>query len=210
MMRNITVGIDVGTQVTRVIVGEYRGGENRPVILGLGSAESRGLRHGYVVNRNEAIRSVSAALKEAERASKVKIRRAFASLGGVSLDSATAQGAVAITKGDGEVTELDLRRAIKESELSLGVFPNRKVIHVIPMKWKLDGKEIWGRAVGLKGEKLEVKTLFVTCLEQHLNDIVDIIEENGVEVVEVVASPLAAALISLTKRQKTEIGRAHV
>ena len=44
-MRNITVGIDIGTQSTRVIVGEYGSADNAPNIIGMGVAESRGVRH---------------------------------------------------------------------------------------------------------------------------------------------------------------------
>lgn len=203
MIRSITVGIDIGTQSTRVIVGEYGSGDSAPSIIGFGVSESRGMRHGYVNNKNEAIKSIQKAITEAERASKIKIRRAFASVGGLSLDSITANGSAIISKADGEVTELDIKKAIAESEESLGNISNRKILHTIPIKWKLDGKEVWGRPLGMKGLKLEVKTLFLTCLEQHLDELVEAIEETGVEVIDVVASPIAASLVSLTKRQKT-------
>ena len=202
-MRSITVGIDIGTHRNRVIVGEYAEGEHYPNVIGLGSTESRGIRHGYVANKAEAEKSIKNALSEAERSSKVKIRRAFVSVGGLSLESIAGNGSAIISKADGEVTELDIKKAIASSEESLGTLQNRKILHIIPVKWKLDGKEILGRAVGMKGLKLEVKTLFITCLEQHLNDLVEVIEEAGVEVIDVVASPIAASLVTLNKRQKT-------
>ncbi|OGZ04510.1 MAG: cell division protein FtsA [Candidatus Lloydbacteria bacterium RIFCSPHIGHO2_01_FULL_41_20] len=202
-MRSITVGIDIGTHGSRVIVGEYNDGESLPSVIGMGVSESRGLRHGYVTNKIEAEKSTRKALVEAERASKIKIRRAFASVGGLSLDSILGTGTAIISKADGEVTELDVKKAIAESEESLGTLQNRRILHTIPIKWKLDGKEILGRPVGMHGVKLEVKTIFITCLEQHLNDLVEVIEEAGVEVIDVVASPIAASLVTLNKRQKT-------
>lgn len=202
-MRNITVGIDIGTQSTRVIVGEYGSADNAPNIIGMGAAESRGIRHGYVNNKAEAQKCLGKALLEAERGSKIKIRRAFAAVGGLSLDSIMGTGLAVISKADDEVTDLDVKRAVAESEKSLGTLPNRRILHAVPVRWKLDGKEIWGRPIGMKGLKLEVKTLFVTCLEQHLNDMVEVIENSGVEVIDVVASPIAASLVTLTKRQKT-------
>ncbi|MEK7662356.1 MAG: cell division protein FtsA [Patescibacteria group bacterium] len=202
-MRNITVGIDVGTQSSRVIVGEYENGHKFPAIIGMGVAESRGLRHGYVMNRQEARKSVERAVREAERASKIKIKSAFASIGGISLDSVMGTGSAVISKGDGEVTELDMKKAVADSEKSLGTLENRRILHTIPVKWKLDGKEIWGRPAGMHGLKLEVKTMFVTCLKQHLDDLVEIIEDAGVEVADVVASPISASLVTLNRRQKT-------
>lgn len=203
MTRSITVGIDIGTQTTRVLVGEYVGGEAAPNIIGMGTSESRGMRRGYINNKQEAGKSIAKALEEAERSSKIKIRRAFVSVGGLSLDSIMTTGTAIVSKADGEVTELDVKKAIDESEEALGTLPNRQVLHTVPMKWKLDGKEIWGRPEGMKGLKLEVKTLFVTCLEQHIHDLVEVIEEADVEVTEVIAAPMAASLVSLTKRQKT-------
>ncbi|MEK7581771.1 MAG: cell division protein FtsA [Patescibacteria group bacterium] len=201
-MRSITVGIDIGTHSSRVIVGEYNNGEHLPNVIGMGVAESRGLRHGYVINKEEAEKSIRKALSEAEHTSKIKIRRAFASVGGLSLDSITGTGGAVISKANGEVTELDTKKAVAESEKSLGVFQNRRILHTIPVKWKLDGKEVLGRPVGMSGVKLEVKTIFITCLEQHLNDLVEVIEEAGVEVIDIVAAPIAASLVTLNKRQK--------
>ncbi len=201
-MRSITVGIDIGTHSSRVIVGEYDTGERLPNVIGMGVAESRGLRHGYVTNKAEAEKSIRKALSEAERTSKIKIRRAFASVGGLSLDSITGTGGAIISKADGEVTELDVKKAIAESEESLGALQNRRILHTIPVKWKLDGKEVLGRPVGMHGVKLEIKTIFITCLEQHLNDLVEVIEEAGVEVIDIVAAPIAASLVTLNKRQK--------
>jgi cell division protein FtsA len=54
----------------------------------------------------------------------------------------------------------------------------------------------------MKGVKLEAKTLFVTALEQHLNDMIQAIEESGIEVLDVMAAPLAASLVTLTRPQK--------
>ena len=55
----------------------------------------------------------------------------------------------------------------------------------------------------MTGTKLDVKMLFVTCLEQHLNDTIRTIEELGVEVDEVVPSPIAAGLVALNKKQRS-------
>jgi len=203
MLRSITVGIDIGTQTTRVLVGEYGAQDGAPLIIGMGTAESRGMRHGYVASKLEVQKSLRKALDEAERSSKIKVRRAFVSVGGLSLDSLLSSGMAVIGKADGEVTELDIKKALDESEAALGGMQNRHILHAVPVRWKLDGKEVWGQPVGMKGLKLEVKTLFITCLEKHLQDMIDAIEETGVEVTDVVAAPIAASLVSLTKRQKT-------
>lgn len=54
----------------------------------------------------------------------------------------------------------------------------------------------------MKGAKLEVKMLFVACLEPHLNDILEAVDRAGIEVVDVLASPIASSFVTLTKAQK--------
>jgi cell division protein FtsA len=54
----------------------------------------------------------------------------------------------------------------------------------------------------MKASKLEVKTLFITCLEHHLEDLIVAVEEAGIEVIDVVAAPIAASFVTLSKKQK--------
>ena len=58
MIRNISVGIDLGSSMTRVVVGEFTKGEKNPRIIGIGESETMGLRHGYVVDSALATTSV--------------------------------------------------------------------------------------------------------------------------------------------------------
>jgi len=60
MARRITTGIDIGTHQTKVVVvEEIRTQEGTQLhIIGTGLAESQGLRHGYVVDMQDAADSV--------------------------------------------------------------------------------------------------------------------------------------------------------
>ncbi|MFA5933655.1 MAG: cell division protein FtsA [Candidatus Paceibacterota bacterium] len=201
MIRNITIGIDVGTSTVRVVVAERVKDEQFPRIIGIGSAESRGLRHGYITNMSEAVKSIQKAVAEAEKNSQIKIKRAFVSIGGISLSSETAAGVAIVSRGDHEVTKLDISKAIDGAEETLEL-SNKKIIQTVPISYRLDGKDIHGRPDGMQGTKLEVKTLFVTCLAQHLEDLIVAVSEAGVDVINVIASPMAASLVTLTDKQK--------
>jgi cell division protein FtsA len=137
----------------------------------------------------------------AENTSGIKIKRAFVSIGSVTLRGETSSGSAIISKADGEVTTLDVNKAIEDSEdnLNLG---NKKIIQVFPISFKLDGKEILGRPEGMRGTKLEVKTLFATCASQHLEDLLSTVAEAGVEPIDVIASPLAGSMVALGEKQK--------
>ena len=80
--------------------------------------------------------------------------------------------------------------------------PNRRILHSIPLRYLIDNTEVLGRPQGLKGTKLEVDSLFITTFEQHVNDLIATIESLGVYVEDVIASPLAASFVMLSKAQK--------
>jgi len=204
MSSRITAGIDVGTYEVRVVVAEHRDPNSLPIILGTGRAESKGLRHGYIINTYDVVKSVGLALMQAQKSSGLSIKDAFVSIGGVGLSGFVSQGSTIVGRADQEIMESDVEQAIQAAEDSLppALTQNRKIIYSIPLSWKIDGKPSMGRVVGTKGVKLEARALFVSCIETHLDDLVQAIEETGVKVIDVVASPIAASFVTLSKSQK--------
>jgi len=205
MARTIAVGIDVGTYQVKVVVAEHVRGSDRtfPKVLGTGFAASRGLRHGYIINASDTVRSIKKAVLQAERSAQMKIKKAFLSIGGIGLEDYSVKSEVAIGRGDSEVTDLDIENALSACEEKIAQkMQNRRIVHAIPLRYKIDGSEVLGRPQGMKGAKLEVEMLFIICLEQHLDDLIAAVEDAGVEVTDVKASPIAGSLVTLTKAQK--------
>ncbi|MBX4198457.1 cell division protein FtsA [Candidatus Parcubacteria bacterium] len=206
MARNITVGIDVGTHTVKVVVAELVRNKEKtfPKIIGTGTAETKGLRHGYIMSQADATRSIKSALRQAEKSSGIQIKKAFVSVGGLGVNGIVTQSSVIVSRGDSEITDLDVQKTLEacENELPSSFSLNRKVIHSVPISYKIDGRVVLGRPQGMKGMKLEARTLFVTCLEQHLNDLIQVLADAGVEVEDVMAGPLAASLVGLSKTQK--------
>ena len=201
MIRNISIGVDMGSTTTRVVVGEFLKGEKNPRVVGVGESETKGIRHGYVVNISETVSSLKNAISIAEKNSGIKIRRAFVSIGGVTLRGDVSSGIGIISKADGEVTGLDINKALQDCEDNLNL-NNKKVIKVFPLSFKLDGKEILGRPEGMKGTKLEIKALFITCAISHFEDLLEVITLAGIEPIDIIASAEAGSRIALSEKQK--------
>ncbi|MEX2029233.1 MAG: cell division protein FtsA [Candidatus Paceibacterota bacterium] len=201
MIRNISAGIDIGSSTTRVVVGELFKGEKNPKIIGIGESETRGLRHGYVVNVADATNSLRAAVENAQKSSGIKINRAILSVGGTSLRGEFSSGSTIISKANGEVTNLDINKALLDCEDNLNL-NNKKIIQILPVSFRLDGKEILGRLEGMHGTKLEIKALFIICSIQHLEDLIEVMAGAGVETIDIIASPVALAQIALSEKQK--------
>ncbi len=188
--------------MTRVIVGEFLKGEKSPKVIGIGEAETKGVQHGYVVHFADAVNSIKNAVSIAEKISGIKIKHAFISVNDITLHSEMSSGLAIISKANGEVTNLDINKALEDSENNLSLSGNKKIIHMFPSSFKLDGKEVLGQPEGMCGTKLEVKTLYVIYSSQHLEDLLAVIAEAGVEPTDVIASPIAGSHIALSKRQK--------
>ena len=191
----------MGSQTTRVVVGEFLKGEKNPKIIGVGEAPTLGLRHGYVTDQDLAATSIKNAVAVAEKSSGLKIKRAFISLSGATMRGETSGGETIVSKADGEVTTLDINKALADCEDNLNI-GNKKVIHVYPLSYKLDGKDVLGRMDGMRGTKIEAKALFITYSMVHLEDLLGAVAEAGVEAIDVIASPIAIANITLTEKQK--------
>lgn len=202
MARNITIGIDLGTATTRTVVLAWQDGSAVPEVLASASVPTRGLRHGYITSIPDAAQSIRKSVAQAEKEAGVSIKRAIFSIGGVSLSAEVSQGSAIISKSDGEITAFDIKTALAGAEENVEL-KNKRIIYTSPIAWKLDGKEIHGKPEGMHGIKLEVKTLFITCFSQHLDDLLSAAAEAGIEVLDVVPASIAASEIALTDRQKT-------
>jgi cell division protein FtsA len=162
------------------------------------------MSRGYVTNVHETAGSVETAVARAEKIAGVKVRRAYVSFGGIGLESVTATATTIISRADLEITERDISLVLEGAEAAIppSAIINRKIINTVPLEYKIDGKATWGQALGLKAQKLEVKALFITCLEHHLNNLIKTVELAGIEVADVVAAPVAASFVTLSKKQK--------
>lgn len=203
MRRNITVGIDVGTYKVKVVVCELVNisGKLMPKIIARGLSESKGLRHGYIINHSDVVRSVKEAVAQAQEISKHKIRKAYVSIGGIGLEGKTSSATTLITRADSQITDTDVDRVLKLSEDNASL-TNRSIISSIPIEFRVDGSPVLGSPIGLSGNKLEVRTLFITSLKQHLNDLISAIEDADIEVEDIYPSPIASSFVTATKVQK--------
>jgi len=202
--RKITAGIDIGTYQIKVVITELIKDQNRevPRVIGRGLYRSRGLRHGYIIDKEEVTNSIIQAVRQAENNANVKVKKAIISIGGEGLEGIRVKGTTMITRADSEITKLDVDNAIKESQENAPLL-NKKIIHIATFEYRIDNKKVLGDPVGMKGEKLKVESLFIVCLEQHYNNLIQVVEDAQIEVEgEIVASPIASSCVTLTKPQK--------
>ncbi|OGG93982.1 cell division protein FtsA [Candidatus Kaiserbacteria bacterium RIFOXYD1_FULL_47_14] len=182
---------------------DKRSGARQLHIIGTGLAESKGLRHGYIVNKEEVSICIAKAKQQAEASARLPIRSGFLAIGGISLDEAHATGSAIISRADQEITALDIEKAGKAArEAAAPGFLNRHVLHSIPLEYRVDNTKVLGDPLGMKGVRLEVDYLFVTCLAQHEDALAKAVEDTNIEIIDQMASPLAGSYVLLEGDQK--------
>lgn len=204
---NYIVGLDIGTQNIRVVQAKVEDDGSLNVI-GAAAVPASGMRKGVIVDIEEAVSSISAALEKVERMTGIPVTRANVSVGGNHVTCIDSKGVIAVSRADGEITDNDVVRVIDASQ-AISIPPNREVLHVIPKTFTLDGQVGIKDPIGMTGIRLEVETIIIHGALPFLKNLNKTITQTGVEVDHQVLSPLAAATSSLNKRQK-ELGVALV
>ncbi|MDF2461702.1 MAG: cell division protein FtsA, partial [Candidatus Saccharibacteria bacterium] len=104
----IYIGLDIGSTKVCCIVGLHEEGAALPSVIGVGTAPTSGMRKGVVVDVEETVSSITAAVDEAERISGVAIDRATISIDGGHVASQNSKGVIAVGRADQEITVDDL------------------------------------------------------------------------------------------------------
>ena len=201
------VGLDVGTSKIAAIVGEMLDGEGVDIV-GIGVAESRGIRRGVVVNLEAAVDSIKKAIEEAELMAGIEIDSVHLGIAGPQLKGFNSRGVIAVAGKNREISRDDVRRAIDAAK-AVSLPSGREILHVLPQDFVVDEQDGIGAPVGMTGARLEVNVHIVTGSMSSTQNIVACVNRAGVNVLETVTEQLAASEAVLTEDEK-ELGVALV
>lgn len=195
------VAIDIGSSRIKTVIGEW--GDNKKLrILGVGSAESRGIRKGNILDMEEFKANLDIALGEAEKMIGAQVTHVCLGLSGVHIDVTRKSGIVAVAGID--VSEDDINRALDMSQNGVDLM-NRTVLKVIPESFSLDLENGIRNPLGMSGKKLEVRSHIISMGANVLSNIRKGVLDVGVEIADIYPNVLAIGESTLSRRQK-ELG----
>ena len=198
--RNVLASIDVGTTKICTIVAEADDVSGMRIV-GVGVAPSRGLHKGLVVNINEARESIRESVARAEQASNYKVESAYVGVTGRHVSSLNSRGVVAITRNDRLVRPDDLKRVLASAQ-SVKTANDRRLLHVIPRSYAVDGQTGVLNPVGMHGFRLDVETHVITAAVTSIQNLVKCIRGIGIDIEDLVLEPLASSEAVLTEDEK--------
>lgn len=198
----MVVGIDLGSGNIRAIGAVKDETIRYPRVIATHKRPLEGVDKGNIIDIEEVAKAIEETLNELEEQSGATIVHTLISIGASGLSSYHASGYAQVSRGDASVTDLDIDNAIKDGHRAIADIRNKSVIHAIPMDYKVDGNKIQGDVVGVRGNKLEAKTLYVTYPLQCMNVLKKTLDNASVRVTDIVAGPIAESIPLLTKKQK--------
>ncbi|MFN0040768.1 MAG: cell division protein FtsA [Burkholderiales bacterium] len=192
------MGLDIGTSKIAAIVAEMRP-EGGFEVIGMGSAPSRGLKKGVVVNIESTVTAIQRSLEEAELMADCKIREVWTGIAGSHIRSFNSHGMVAIK--DREVAQHDVDRVV-ETAKAIPIPTDQQILHVLNQEFVIDGQEDVREPLGMSGVRLEVKVHIVTGAVSAAQNIMKCVRRCGLEVNDLILQPLASAIAVLSEDEK--------
>jgi cell division protein FtsA len=198
----IVTGLDIGTTKICVIIAELT--EGGIEIIGCGTSPSRGLKKGVVVNIDVTVESIKKAVEAAEAMAGISLNSAFVGIAGSHIKGINSRGVIAVSGKNQEVAQADVDRVI-EAAKAITLPADRRVIHVIPQEFIIDGQGGVKEPLGMSGHRLEAEIHIVTGAVASAENIIKCATRAGLEVQDIVLQPLASSEATLTADEK-ELG----
>jgi cell division protein FtsA len=199
--------LDIGTTEVRLIASEVT--ENDKLeIVGIGRADSRGVRKGVVVNIEATVEAIKRAVEDAEMMSGLPIDQVYVGLAGAQLQGINSRGVIAISRRNREISEEDVYRVIEQAR-AVSVPTDREIIDVLPQEFTVDGQDGIGNPIGFLGMRLEAAVHVMTSPITARQNVITSVNRAGMMVTDTVVSHVAVVESTLTQDEK-EFGAAVI
>jgi cell division protein FtsA len=202
MQEDYRVAIDIGTTKVCTIVTRRRA-DHRVEVAGIGLVPCSGMSKGLVADSQAVTAAVRESLAIASEEAGVEIASAYAGLTGTHVESKNRWVNVPRADGMRAVTDLDLSAA-KKAAGKFDLADDRKLLHVIPRSYALDGLHGVRNPLGMHTGELHVESHVITGSVSEITKLHDAVSDAGVRISSMVVEPLATADAVLTADERED------
>lgn len=192
-------GLDIGTSSIKVLVAEFIKGEMN--VIGVSNVKSAGVKDGIIIDIDAAADAIKAAIEEAEEKAGMSITKVNVSLPANLLQIEPTQGMIPVPSESKEIKDEDVDSVVR-SALTKSVTPEREVISLVPEEFIVDGFQGIRDPRGMMGIRLEMRGMIYTGPSTILHNLRKTVERAGIEVENIVISPLALTKAVLNEGER--------
>lgn len=188
----MVAAVDIGSSKICTLLANVT--EEAIQVQGVGIYPARGIEKGLVTDIDLAGESIRASVKRAEQASGEAIDSAYIGITGPNISSESNRGIVAVGRSARTVKAKDVNRVLTAAR-QVDLPPERRLLHVIPTQYTVDGQPGVKDPVGMHGFRLDVDSHIVTVPESVAENIVKCAHKAGLTVKGLVLQSLACAFV---------------
>lgn len=184
----LTVALDIGTSKIAVLVAR-RDDDGELTLEGFGTARSRGLKAGKVVNIEQTVESIHRAVSEAESMADCSIAGVNVSIASSHVRSLNASGAIPVRES--EITPAVVERVI-DAASAVKLNDDQRILHVLPQEYAIDDQYGIRTPLSMSGVRLDAKVHLVLVGASAWHNLVRCVQRCGLRVEHLVLEQLAS------------------
>jgi cell division protein FtsA len=196
----IIVGLDIGTTKIACLVGK-KNEYGKLELLGMGKAESVGVRRGVVSHITPAVQAIRMAVEEAKLNSGQEIDVVNVGIAGQHIKSLQHRGVITLDNLEDEISQKDVDALIQDMH-KLVLPPGESIIHVLPQDFIVDNESGIKDPIGMSGIRLEANFHIITGLVTAVQNIYKCVRKADLEVADLTLEPLASSDSVLSAEEK--------
>ena len=186
-MRKIYSSVDIGSSFIKIVVLEEFNGKLN--VLASNSYPSSGIKKGLIVSEEDAIKTIKTAFDEINTSLGIKVDKTIINVPINNAKYALTTGYTTITGEDKLVSSEDILNSLQASIYNK-IDESMELVTVIPIRYVIDDTSEVKNPRGIKANKLSVQSMMITIPKKTLYRHVGIFSKAGIEVVDVLISPL--------------------
>lgn len=201
----VIAAVDLGASKVSCFVMKpdgVRRGDRTLTTAGVGYVQSRGVKGAAIASMDEAAEAIALAVERAEGVANLSVQGVTIATSGGQLASTRVSARVSL--GARPITDNDCSRALASAMAQIRL-PGRKVIHLLPIAWSVDGQKGVRDPREMFGKSLGLELLVVSINENVFQTLNHCVERAHLQFEGVVAAPFASALAAL-EEDEMELG----
>ena len=188
----IIVGLDIGTTKIAAIAGrknEY----GKLEILGFGRANSNGVSHGQVLNIDQTIKAIQAALENCALSNPdLEINEVYVGIAGHHIKSLQTRGDIVRQDADIEISRAEVEQLVNNQRKTF-IPAGDQIIDVIAQDFHVDSNQNIKDPIGYNGVKVGANFHIITGDRNAIRNINRAVTRSGLQTKDLVLQPLASA-----------------
>lgn len=186
----------VGMAVARTSTGKQ---SEKLEVITVAQAPHKGMHQGQIVDPREIISAIQKVKAEAEAVANQPITSIILAVADITVETIYTKGAIAVRR---QVTTKDLEGALQMAVEGAQIRSDREVLHSFAHSYKVNGIKSEEPPLRQKTTSLEVTAVLVTSFKKNLQVARECAGAAGLEVLQVIAHPVATAAGLVSKEDK--------